>query len=56
VAVVAQVLDSTSTEEPWPRRWHQRHEGELPSALVKNNAGRTLRIGVSARSILAESK
>jgi hypothetical protein len=50
-------LDWTSTGECLLRPWHQGHEGELLSALVKNNAGSaTLRVGASALSILAEYK
>ena len=51
----SRALDSTGTEEPLRRPWQQRHEGGLPTALVKNQAGcSTLQAGIRALSIPAQ--
>jgi hypothetical protein len=53
--MMARALDSTSTEESLRRPWQQRHEGELPAALVKSNTGfAACEAGVSAVSTHAE--
>jgi hypothetical protein len=51
--VAARALDWTSTEECLRHPWC--HEGELPTGLVKNQAGfEAYEAGVSALSILAQ--
>jgi hypothetical protein len=53
--VAARALDWTSTERCLHRPWQPCHEGELPTALVKNEAGfAAYEAGVSALSILAQ--
>jgi hypothetical protein len=53
--VAARALDWTSTERCLHRPWQQCHEGELPTGLVKNEAGfAAYETGVSALSILVQ--
>jgi hypothetical protein len=53
--VAVRGLDWASTEECLRRPWEQCHEGELPTALVKNKVGFAgYEAGISALSILAQ--